>query len=182
MEKEQVQAILSALKANYPNHFLNWTAKQSKDYLALWYDAFKDDPYELVASAVKSIMYTDTRDFAPNIGQVRAKMIELSNVNSIDAQEAWTLLKGAMRHSTEDAIRGYRSLPEEVQDFLGSEERGVAQLKEWAVMDLETLNTVVHSNFVKNWNVRAKHNREVKALPSSVQREIALLTEGKLLK
>jgi Loader and inhibitor of phage G40P. len=71
---QETRDILTVLKTNYPNSFKNMSKEQSYSYLDLWATAFANDKKQDVINAVKEIIYTDTREFAPNIAQVKARM------------------------------------------------------------------------------------------------------------
>ena len=74
MTVQETRDILTVLKTNYPNSFKNMSKEQSYSYLDLWATAFANDKKQDVINAVKEIIYTDTREFAPNIAQVKARM------------------------------------------------------------------------------------------------------------
>lgn len=74
MTVQETRDILTVLKTNYPNSFKNMSKEQSYSYLDLWSTAFANDNKQDVINAVKEIIYTDTREFAPNIAQVKARM------------------------------------------------------------------------------------------------------------
>lgn len=74
MTVQEMRDILTVLKTNYPNSFKNMSKEQSYSYLDLWATAFANDSKQDVINAVKEIIYTDTREFAPNIAQVKARM------------------------------------------------------------------------------------------------------------
>lgn len=74
MTVQETRDILTVLKTNYPNSFRNMSKEESYDYLDLWATAFANDNKQDVINAVKEIIYTDTREFAPNIAQVKARM------------------------------------------------------------------------------------------------------------
>ena len=71
MKREETQQILQILRLNYPNSFKGLSDKDTFDFLDLWSEAFKDDDVKIVVMAVKSIIYTDTREFYPNIATVK---------------------------------------------------------------------------------------------------------------
>lgn len=179
MNREQVQDLLTVIRLNYPQSFINFTKQQSVAYLDMMAEAFKDDPADLVTSAVKSIIYSDTREFAPNIGQIKNKMYELAHTStSIDAQGAWSLVKKALRRSGWHSQEEFEKLPPEVQDYIGD----AHTLHEWSQMDTRTLDSVVASNFLKNFKIRAEKKKEYDMLPNEVKQIIGAITDKKLLK
>jgi hypothetical protein len=88
--------------------------------------------------------------------------------------EAWELVSKATRNSTYNSAQEFAKLPPVVQRLVGSH----MQLKEWAAMDAETLQSVVASNFQRSYKVRAKNEREYLALPENVKTYMASIAEG----
>lgn len=88
MTEQETQQILKVLKTNYPNSFRNMSREDSYNYLSLWHEAFKNDSVETVIQAVKEIIYTDVREFAPNIAQVRLVMGKYSVCNLLETKQA----------------------------------------------------------------------------------------------
>lgn len=68
-----------------------------------------------------------------------------------------------------NAREEYDKLPPVVQCVVGSS----SQLKEWAMMDAETVQSVVASNFQRSYMARAERERERMALPSAVRETVS---------
>lgn len=66
----------------------------------------------------------------------------------------------------------FEKLPPEVQRVVGAPE----QLKAWAEMDAETVNSVVASNFMRNFRVEKQREKERSLLPPSVLETISLVS------
>lgn len=175
MTREETSKILTVLKVNYPQSFRGWTAEQGKMFLNLWSEAFKDDPAEIVTAAVKSIIYGSTREFAPNIGQVKDKIMQITNPVTIDADQAWAMVFKALSDSYYHAQREFDKLPPEVQAGVGSPN----QLREWSNMDIPTLESVIASNFKRGYCERASRKRDFEKLPSQVKTMFQNLTDSK---
>ena len=77
--------------------------------------------------------------------------------------EAWHLVKKAM--NTSDFVSAFRSLPPAIRRVVGSPD----QLKEWAYMESETVNSVIQSNFMRSFRVVAEREREFAKLPESAK-------------
>lgn len=177
MTREETSKILTVLKVNYPQSFKGWTSEQGEAFLSLWSEAFKEDKADIVTMAVKSIIYGDTREFAPNIGQVKDKIMQITNPITIDADQAWAMVFKALSDSYYHAQREFDKLPPEVQAGVGSPN----QLREWSNMDISTLESVVASNFKKGYRARAVGKREFDKLPAQVKTMIQGLTDSKRL-
>lgn len=126
MKYEDVQDILTLLKTGYPQSFSSYTAKSGQLLLDIWYEGLKMYPSSLVLKAVKTIMLNDSRDFAPNIGQIRRKVADLVTDNAeVASEEAWIQVKKILPkmlnldgYNREDAIHDqvlYDTLPSEVK-------------------------------------------------------------------
>ena len=177
MEFNQVKELLTVIRLNYPQSFRDYKKAQSEAYLAMMYEAFKDDPADLVISAVKAIIYGDTREFAPNIGQIKNKMFEMSNTD-MSEQEAWGLVKSALRNSGYFAQDEWEKLPPVIQKLVDPH-----TLHEWAMMDSDEVNTVVASNFMRSYRMRAATIKDMQKLPGSMKEMISTLVDkAKLLK
>ena len=172
MNKEDTKKILQVLRINYPNSFKQLSNEDTYAYLDLWHEAFKDDDPRLVAHAVKSIIYSTEREFAPNIGQVKSMMLKLTQPEELTEQEAWQLVMNASKNGIHGAKKEFEKLPPVIQSVLGS----YTTIREYAVMDIQQLNTVVASNFMRSYKARSKSEREYQALPSETKNFIASVT------
>lgn len=110
MKREEVRNVLSILRLNYPQSFRDYTNESAEMFLNMWAEAFKNDPAEAVVNAVKAIIYSDPREFAPNIAQIKQKMIRLSGDDSDVAENVWSNLRAMLsKLPSQD--------PEEVEEY-----------------------------------------------------------------
>ena len=93
---------------------------------------------------------------------------------TIAAMEAWNLVAKALRNSAYGSEEEFAKLPPAVQRVAHSP----SQLREWALMDADTVQSVVASNFQRAYTARQKSDREFEALPPAVRQYVAALTEG----
>lgn len=168
MNLNETKQILGILKANYPQSFYNWTSEQSKNYLMLWAEAFKDEDVKTVISAVKAIVYSDTREFAPNLGQVKTKIYELTTPSRMTEQEAWTAVYKAIENSGYHAEEEFKKLPKIIQRIVGAP----SVLKEWGMTPTQEVNTVIASNFQRSYRNAMQDDKTYNALPNSVKNVI----------
>lgn len=114
MTKEETRNILTLLKVNYPQSYNNMTAPQKQAMLELWSKAFAKVPYHNVLQAVETIIVTDTREFAPNVGQVMNMVIGQNTEDSqLEAEKAWDEVKRLVKEHGCDYINEfYDQLPE----------------------------------------------------------------------
>jgi len=123
MEREEIRQILTVLRTAYPQSFINHTKESATLLMDLWYQIFKNTPAPLVTMAVYNIIAHDSRDFAPNPGQVNNRIKDLiTDAPESAAETAWKQLKGAARsvrryegYCAEDAEHNrkvYENLPD----------------------------------------------------------------------
>lgn len=174
MIKKEMAEIIAIMQANYPDDFRGMSDTAMNAKINLWFMQFRDDEYKDVLAAVMAHIATDTNRFMPPVGVIKAKLVEIRQPDEMTEMEAWDLVSKATRNSTYNSADEFAKLPPVVQRLVGSH----MQLKEWAAMDTETLQSVVASNFQRSYKVRAKNEREYLALPSSVKTYMAGLAEG----
>lgn len=172
MTRYEAAVLMATLRAAYPQYYARQTAEDSESAVALWAMMFEDDRAEEVAAAVKAFIATDVKGLPPSIGQIKAKLDTLraeASGGELTAQEAWTLVQKAVRRSYYNAQEEFDKLPDTVRAVVG----GPSMLRDWSVMDVETLSSVVSSNFQRGYTARAAHVTEMRKLPGSVKAFIA---------
>lgn len=78
MTREDTIKIMSVLRGAYPHFYRDVSRQEALDTINLWADMFVEDDPSAVAAAVKILIQTDQKGFPPTIGQVKAKITEVS--------------------------------------------------------------------------------------------------------
>lgn len=164
MTREDAKNCLKLIQANYEN----FRPVDMTVTLDLWYASFKDDPAAQVRAAIWAIIQTSTSDFAPKIGQVREKMLSLSEEHPLNESEAWALVEKAIGNGLYGANEEYNKLPDDVKRAVG----GPGQIRVWAASDEENI-TVVESNFKRTYRAVAAKSHEIAKLPIGMRPQIA---------
>lgn len=175
MDKQGSYKILALLQANYPDSFRGMSNDAMQTKINLWAEMFSEEPFEIVAAAAKAYIATDTGGFMPNIGQLKDMLHRMQSGQQMTQMEAWDAVSKALRNSLYGADEEFRKLPPSIQRTVGSP----AQLKEWAMMDAETVQSVVASNFQRSFQVCQKREDDFQKLPGSVKSFVAELS-GKM--
>ena len=162
MTRDEMRECLKLIQANYEN----WRPADMGVTLNLWTESFKDDPAELVKAAIWAIIQTSTSDFAPKVGQVRAKMQSMQSVEETDA-EAWVKVYQAVCDANYHAEQRFNELPADIRRAVG----GADQLRAWALMDGQSL-TVAESNFKRTYRAVVNRRKELESLPSNLRPQI----------
>lgn len=173
MNRQQTTTILAILKAAYPHAFKDMTTEDAKIMINLWEQMFTEEPYEEVNAAVKALIATRTEGYTPTIGEVKEQIARLKNTSDIDENTAWMLVSKACRNGLYGAKQEFDKLPEDVKDVVCSPE----QLKQWAAMDAEIVESVVASNFKKAFRVQRERKKEIAKLPKGIVEMINGISE-----
>ena len=172
MTRQETATIMDILAAAYPRFYTGADAPNPVQTLNLWATMFADDPVEVVAMAVKAFIASDKKGFPPHIGAIKDAIVKLKTPDAMTEQEAWELVRRATSNSNYGAKDEFEKLPPVVRRLVGSQN----QLREWAMMDSDTLNSVVASNFQRSYKARAASEREYLALPSDVRNAMEQLS------
>lgn len=161
MTREDTKSILSVLRAGYPNFYKDLNKADADQIIDLWATMFADEPLMVVIEAVKSLMVT--AKFPPTIADVKEKIYLITHPQTMTEIEAWNLVRKAIGYY--NAQENFDSLSPTLRKLVGSPN----QLREWAVMDSETVNSVIQSNFMRSYKARVQQEKETVMLPESTR-------------
>lgn len=164
MRIEEARKIIAVMLVSYPNFKPIDTELMAKT----WSDMLTEYTYEQVNMALRCYITSDKSGFAPSIGQIVDKIKTVSEPEQLNELEAWGLVDKAIRNSTYHAEEEFAKLPPIVQKAVG----GPSQLFNWARSDIETLESVTQSNFLRTYRAVAKREDEVSRMPSQIRQLI----------
>lgn len=165
MTIEETGAVMDILQAAYPRYYSGLSAPNPEQAVTLWATMFADDDLHLVLDAVKAFIATDTKGFPPHIGAIKAKLRQLTDPQETTELEAWGMVYRAICNSAYNSEQEFKKLPPMLQSIVGD----ARQLREWAMMPTDTVQSVVASNFQRSYRSRSQHEREFAALPEDVR-------------
>lgn len=166
MTKEETKAILKVLRAGYPNFYKGLTKDEATNIINLWSTMFASDHPSIVTEAVKALMCILV--YPPTIADVKAQIRHITEPDKMTELEAWGLVLKAIGDSGYHSEERFAVLPPIIQKLVGSHN----QLKEWGMMESETVNSVVQSNFMRSYKDKQKQVDSYKALPDSTKQMI----------
>lgn len=176
MNHKQAHQTLMLLQANYPDCFRGMSEEAAEVKINLWADMFADEPFELVIAAAKAHIAADTRGFMPTVGQLKERIAMMRADSNMTEMEAWNLVSSALKNSTYGAEEEFRKLPPPIKRAVGSPN----QLREWALMDSETVQSVVASNFQRSFRAWQERDKDYAKLPQSIKNFIGQFAETQL--
>lgn len=173
MNKTETKKIMAILWAAYPGFYAKASDGDRSAAVDLWQTCFAAEPYELVSAAVYALIKTRPNSFPPAIGEVTAQIQRLTKPDEMTAMEAWNLVAKALRNSVYGSEEEFAKLPSAVQRIAHSP----SQLREWALMDADTVQSVIASNFQRSYTARRKSDQEFEALPPEIRQYVASITD-----
>lgn len=175
MTRSETLKILAVLKAAYPNFYKDMPRSEAENIVSLWTEMFVDDDSRVVGAAVKALISASSNPFPPVIGQIREKIQQLTQSDGdMTEEEAWHAVFSVLKNCGYNYVEEFAKLPQDIQQVVGSPSR----LHEWAMMDTQTVQSVVASNFMRSYKARAAANREYMRLPADVREFVAKLGGG----
>lgn len=173
MNKRETAQILAVLKVAYPGFYSRQTKEDTVNTVNVWADLFRDDDFTIVQAAVKAVINAGTKDgYPPDIGRIKEEMRRFAQPETDTAMEAWNQVRKAISYY--NSRENFNKLPELARQIVGSPN----QLKEWALMEIEDVSTVVQSNFLKAYRAKERVYQAQQALPPDVKRIVAALQKG----
>ena len=160
MTKDGVTKALMAISAAYPNYHPADIIQTVK----LWMTTMDEYTDEEVAIALKAYILSDTKGFAPSIGQIVA-LIPRNQDDGMSELAAWNLVEKAIRNGNYGAEEEYAKLPDSIRAAVGSS----GQIRQWAAMDIDSLATVAQSNFLRSYRAVIAREKMMMKLPDNIR-------------
>ena len=174
MKLLEAAKIIALLQFNYPDTLRGLSDEAYRTYVKQWHSFFADDEYKIVEAAVRAYIATSTERFAPNVGQIREEIRKLTAPDDLSEAEAWALVSKAVSNGLYGYKEEYAKLPPAVQRAVGTPQT----LLEWAMLDTETVQSVIASNFQRSYRAAAKQEAELAKLPPGFAEELKKLSGG----
>lgn len=189
MNRTETIKIMAVLRAAYPQYYAKQSTEDLQGIVNLWAEMFEDEPYKLVAMAVKALIKTRVSTFPPGIGEINEKIQQITQPEEMTEMEAWTIVRKAIRGASMDpssrkmsggvleertsAEVNFDALPAMLQQIVNSPE----QLAAWERVPETQIDTVIQSHFMRSYKAKAKNAKEYMALPGTVKAYMETLAE-----
>ena len=166
MTKQETTQILALLNAAYPAFYSKMSRMEIDGVVALWAEMFVDDDFGLVKYALKERIATHT-GYPPDIAALKTKIAEVTQAatDKPTHEELWQKLKAAASNGYYNARAEFEKLPPVLKRYVGSP----ATLREYAMIDADTFNTVNHGQFLKQIKVIEDREEYAQKMPDNVK-------------
>jgi len=170
MTREETVKLLMTIRAIYPN--FNVSREEMTPVTNAWHMMLEEYPADKISAALKIYVKTNNSGFAPSVSQLISSMYEPRKMAALSEGEAWAMVKRAIQDGNYHSEERFNELPEEVQRAVGDPN----MIRQWALVSSEEINTVVMSNFQRNYRTvltKREFGEKVPEAISSIVLEIA---------
>lgn len=162
MTRDETKQILMRIQSTYPN----WKPQGDLGFVIdTWNEYFEGIQYQEVLNALRAYVATERNGFAPSPGQLIGIMDIRNQGSDLNEMEAWALVSSALRNGTYGAEQEFANLPELVQKAVGSP----SNLRNWSQTDIESVENVIQSNFMRSYRTVLKREQELRRMPENVR-------------
>lgn len=164
MTRAETIQLLAILRAAYPAFYKGMGKQELESIVNLWTEMFPE-PAEVVAAAVKLLIANDTKGYPPHIGAIKERIHQINTQGGMSEAEAWALVRDAAANGAYGAESEFEALPPLLQKLVG----GPDQLRQWAMMDEDTVSSVIASNFQRAYRGAVESEKQWAKAPDDVK-------------
>ena len=159
MDKRETARIMAIVYEAYHFFYKDSTDQKAATAISLWHNMFKAETYELVEAAVYA--HIAKSEHPPTVAHIKNEINFLTNPNQLTETEAMNMILEAASNSLYNAAEEFNKLPTTLKKLVGSPR----QLREYALMDSKTMNSVITSNLSRSYKVLVGREASLQALP-----------------
>lgn len=167
MTDYEIGRLVYAVRGTYPKYYANMGAEDLKGLSMAWALVLGEYDFSIASRAVQLYLTNDTTGFPPSPGQIVDAIHKITNprIAEMTAMEAWALVRKAIRNGYYGAEEEFAKLPTACQRAIGSP----SNLRELAQLDIDQVETVEQSHFIKAYNTQVVRERETAKMPSDIR-------------
>lgn len=161
MTREEMKTIMKYFQSAYKGFY---EGANITDVMNVWYDALKEEDVKVVQTASRN--YVQSNEFAPTVAGL---MKQINLIKGADTNtDLWDRLRKAISNSTYNSAEEFEKLPKECKSFVGSP----MGLRNLAMEDMGTIDTVVKGQFLKNVDSIKERQNVQDSLPMEVKQAL----------
>lgn len=163
MTELEVAEMLAVMKLNWSRFFAHQDPEEGRAAVRLWHGALEAEDPRVVLAALRDCVKTSA--YPPVVADICARVQAMKAADAPGASEAFAALKRAVRRGLYHAQEEYERLPPECKTFLG----GPSGLRDLAMVDEDTLETVTRGQFIRQYDAIAEKERVRAAIPEDLR-------------
>lgn len=172
MQKSEAAKILGLLKAAYPAYYKSQEPVDGNMLLDLWTYQFQENDFRQVFQALNAAIASKTDGFPPSIGEVKARLIDVTDPEVSPFDETWDRLLKCFKRGSVHAQDDWEKLPEDDQKLITPGEI-------YRIAIAEDINlTVEKAGWYSRWKAMQEKKRIEKVVPAPVREVMELAKEN----
>ncbi len=168
MTRDETVKLLFLINTTFPNSFSGLNTEKIGQMADVWHMIFEDEDFIQIQSAFKMYCKTDTSGFAPTPGQLIALKQDKVEPFVSSAEEAWKKVLNAARDANYHAVERFEEFDDITKMCVGS----AASLSTYGMIEDSELQTVIRSQFIKEYKRLEDMFRTERKYPHEVQNRI----------
>lgn len=172
MTRDEVKKIIAVIAATFPN----FDSDDPATTIDAWHLFLADYSYQDISAALKIYVSTANSAFPPSASQLIGQLNKVRSLKNAQEVDVWREVRPAIRNGNYHAEEEFKKLSPLAQKMVGDP----GQLKEWAMLPSEDIDTVVQSNFKKRYETMTKREAELSAMPREVREMIATANQKQI--
>ena len=166
MTRAETLQMLSLLRASYPAFYSKFQKAELENIANLWTEMFEEEDFNVTKYALKELIATHS-GYPPDIAAVKNKIKEICSVatNEETDEELWQRLKRAIANGIYGSREEFEKLPPVLQRYCGSP----ATIREMAMIDSDTVNTVNKGQFLRQIKIIREREEYAMRMPENVK-------------
>lgn len=173
MTREETKMIIKMLSSVYINEFSKLTEDKVLQMIDVWTMLLEDEDANKIATVTKAYLKSNSNAFMPTPAMLINMAYEMFVPKGMTEQQAWNTLYKAICNGLYNSQKEYDQLPIEIKSLCSP-----TQIREWANMNVDTLNSVVASNFMRSFKIIDKKRVDFEKLPNETKILINDLTNN----
>lgn len=172
MQKSEAAKILGLLKAAYPAYYKSQEPVDGNMLLDLWTYQFQENDFRQVFQALNAAIASKTDGFPPSIGEVKARLVDVTDPDVSPFDETWDRLLKCFSCGSVHAQDDWEKLPEDDQKLITPGEI-------YRIAIAEDINlTVEKAGWYSRWKALQEKKRIEKVAPAPVREAMELAKEN----
>lgn len=171
MKREDVGKMIFLVRATYAKYYSTYTDQMMRNMTDAWCMVFEDKDGGQVMKGLKIYLNSDKTGFPPSPGQIIECMRSLEPTG-MNEMQAWSIVDKAVRNSAYNAEKEFEKLPQIIRRVV----RHPSRLKEWAMMDSASYQTVEQSNFMRSYRAEFERENLNSKIPKDIRPELEMIS------
>lgn len=158
MTREETQKLIAEIMAIYPG----FNPHDMTATINAWTKVLEEYSFSLMEGALMMFVRSgESVGFPPGPANLINQINKINDFTELTEQQAWNMVRKALENSNYNSEKEFSKLPQIVQDALGNHE----VLRAWASTNVDEVDTVVASNFQRNYRTVAQRSRQAARMP-----------------